>query len=79
MARIQATNTDWSAGTELTEAETWQVVEGKAWITVEASPGDDDGILLHGERGVQIASGKTVKYKLATGYGFADIRREAVS
>lgn len=79
MAVITDATDSWSAGVVLAADEVWQCQEGWVRISVEASPDEDDGILLHGDRGdaVLISSGKTVKYKKDSGVGPHVIVREA--
>lgn len=79
MAIITDADENWSAGTTLTQDEVWQCQSGWVRLSTETSPDDNGGILLRGERGdaVTIASGKTVKYKRASGAGPHAIVREA--
>lgn len=55
----------WSAGEITTGTETWQCRAGSVFLTVEAAPAADDGVRLNEGDGVKIASGKTVRYRLA--------------
>jgi|GEM_PF-1253692 hypothetical protein len=56
----------WSAGTVTAAAEVWQCRAGAVFLTVEAAPVANDGIRLDAGDGVQIAAGKTVRYRRAT-------------
>ena len=79
MAVITAITNDWPAGVTLAADEVWQAQSGWIRISVEGSPDENDGIILKGERGdaVTIASGKTVKYKIASGVGPFQLNRAA--
>lgn len=80
MAIITDATSDWSAGVTLASDEVWQCQSGWVRISTEASPAENDGIILRGERGdgLAIASGKTVKYKIASGTAPHIIVREAL-
>lgn len=80
MAVINDASTNWSAGVLLTEDEVWQAQSGWFRVSTEASPAEDDGIILRGDRGdaVTISSGKTVKYKLMSGQTPIKMTRTAV-
>jgi hypothetical protein len=79
MAIIDDADSDWSAGTLLSSDEVWQCQSGWVRISTEGSPEANGGIILRGDRGdaVTIASGKTVKYKVASGVAPHIIVREA--
>ena len=59
MPRIINIQRTWQTVGPLANAETWQCVEGKVAISLAASPGDNDGIVLFDCRGWDIAAGKT--------------------
>lgn len=76
MPRITDIPTTWTAiGVPTATAETWQCVEGRVAITIEAAPGTDDGIILWDGRGWDVPAGATVRYRRA-GSGAAVIQRE---
>lgn len=69
MAVITDADRDWSTGVAISSDEVWQCRQGMVLISTEASPAENDGVLLQGRRGdaITISSGQTVKYKLASG------------
>lgn len=67
----------WSAPVNVTSDEIWQAVSGSIFITAEASPAAADGIRLDLTGGVRIASGKTVRFRSASGAP-AELAREAL-
>lgn len=76
MALITDITAAWSAGTVLAATEIWQCRAGKVAISVQAAPAADEGIELVAGDAIKIASGKTVKYRLAGGSA-SSIAREA--
>lgn len=76
MPRITGISTAWTAiGAPTATAETWQCVDGKVAITLEAAPAADDGIILYGGRGWDVPAGATVRYR-RVGPEAATIQRE---
>lgn len=55
----------WSDQISVVENEIWQCKAGTAALTTEASPSDDDGILLKGYSGhaVTISAGRSVRIR----------------
>lgn len=78
MAIIEEADASWSSGTTLSADETWQVREGRIFLTVESSPVANDGLLLVAGDAVRIPTGSTVKYRLAGTATEVLIAREAV-
>lgn len=67
--------TTWSSAVTLAAEEWWQCKSGVVALTLEETPGDKDGLELRVGEGVQIASGKAVRYRAVS--GVATIAREA--
>lgn len=80
MAEVTDATEEWSAGTALEEAETWQAQTGWFRVSVEDAPTANDGIVLRGDRGdaVEIPAGKTVRYKLIGGESPSLMVREKI-
>jgi hypothetical protein len=74
---ITSITSAWSTPVTLAADEIWQAREGGVFLSVAASPGTDDGILLREGSAVQILSGRSVRYRNA-GSGPATVAREAL-
>ena len=76
MPRITDITLTWTAiAAPTASAETWQCVDGRVAITIEAAPGPDDGIELWDGRGWDVPTGATVRYRRVGGSA-AVIKRE---
>lgn len=69
MAEITNATRAWSSAVALSSDEVWQARNGDFLVSTEASPSENDGVLLRGKRGdaITVSSGLSVKYKLASG------------
>jgi hypothetical protein len=77
MALITDVSNSWSAPITLTADEIWQARREGVFLSTAATPGPQDGLLLHDGTAVQIGAGRSVRYRLA-GRGPALIAREVV-
>ncbi len=77
MALITNASNTWSAPVTLVADEIWQARRDGVFLSTDAAPGPDDGLLLLHGTAVQISAGRTVRYRLA-GLGSALIAREAI-
>lgn len=77
MPRITDATAAWSSAVTLAAGEFWQCHAGYIAVSTAASPGPEDGIRLAEGQGVDIASGKDVKYRKLTSAD-AIISREAL-
>lgn len=63
MPLITNATSAWSTGVTLTENEFWQCRDGLVALSTATSPGVSDGIILTEGFGIDLAAGKTVKYR----------------
>lgn len=63
MPLIDTIAATWSDPVTLTTAEIWQVRAGRILITTEAIVSDDQGLELDRGDALEIASGKTVRFR----------------
>lgn len=63
MPLIDTIAAEWSAPVVLTAAEIWQVRAGRILITTETVVADDQGIELERGDALEIAGGKTVRFR----------------
>lgn len=77
MPLITNASNSWSAPVTLSADEIWQARREGVFLSTDAAPGPDDGILLRDGAAVQITSGLSVRYRLA-GSQTALIAREVI-
>lgn len=63
MPRITDVTDEWSSPVTLSANEFWQCHEGYVAVSTAASPDPNDGIRLAEGQGVDIESGKDVRYR----------------
>lgn len=78
MALIRNITTSWSDAVILANDEVWQTRAGAVFLSTQASPSSDDGIVLTLRKALRFSAGTSLRYR-KNGPGEALIVREAVS